>query len=223
MAPNTTTPNSAPSTPVGDVVYFTTTNTSGISGDVRTTTGYARIVHPNGKLGPQFGDGDSLEYQGIHEVGSSTVDLAERVLGLMSVADGGAVASGRITHLELSYNELTSFKPLIELPSLVYLELSNNNLTSFEAPCGMPSLIHLLLRHNKLPSFEPLSELPRLAYLHLCDNELPSFRPLNGLPSLAYLYLSNNQFMSFTTPNNLPSLVHIDLDGNPCKNPQNQQ
>ena len=135
----------------------------------------------------------------------------------MGVWDGVTTDSdGRVTHLDLRYNQLTGEIPA-ELGSLTNLErlnLRHNQLTG-EIPAELGSLTNLErlnLRHNQLTGEIPaeLGSLTNLERLDLNANQLTGEIPaeLGSLTNLEGLSLYNNQ-LTGEIPAELGSLANL--------------
>ncbi|KAL5104608.1 Leucine-rich repeat-containing protein 23 [Taenia crassiceps] len=104
---------------------------------------------------------------------------------------------GRLKHLILSYNEITTLKgvegpPLnqFKLRSLETLELRGNRITSSEGLGDLHNLKTLYFSENLLRSVEGISSMAGLTRLHLRDNNIRCLDGfLQGLPNLLYLNL----------------------------------
>ncbi|KAL5971815.1 Leucine-rich repeat-containing protein 23 [Taenia solium] len=104
---------------------------------------------------------------------------------------------GRLKHLILSYNEITTLKgvegpPLnqFKLRSLETLELRGNKITSSEGLSELHDLKTLYFSENLLRSVGDISPMKELSRLHLRDNNIRRLDGfLQGPPNLLYLNL----------------------------------
>lgn len=124
-----------------------------------------------------------------------------------------------LVYLYLYNNLLTSFNPILELPStLKELDLSNNPIISFDPTYELPSqLDYLGLYSTNISVFDPTLPLPStIRNLKLDNNNIEVFNPTLPLPSnLENLILFNNQISEFNPTLPLPSnLLSIDLSNN---------
>ena len=136
---------------------------------------------------------------------------------------------GRVTTLNLAYNDLTETIPeaLGQLNSLQSLDLSGNELTGLipEALGQLDNLDTLDLSGNGLmgPIPETLGQLDSLLWLDLSGNELMGAIPgaLGQLDNLQYLGLSSNGLTGPIpeTLGQLDSLQYLGLSGNELMGP----
>ena len=126
-------------------------------------------------------------------------------------------SDGRVTHLDLQYNQLTGEIPaeLGSLSNLKWLYLNNNQLTGgIPAELGsLTNLERLDLSSNRLSGEIPaeLGSLTNLVRLWLGGNQLTGEIPeeLGNLSNLVYLYLHLNQ-LSGEIPAELGSLTNLE-------------
>ena len=133
-------------------------------------------------------------------------------------------SDGRVTRLDLSYNQLSGTIPAAigNLSSLTELELGGNQLSG-TIPVELGNLTRLTtldLNYNQLSGTIPakLGNLTRLTTLRLDDNQLSGTIPveLGNLTRLTWLELADNQ-LSGTIPaelGNLTSLTWLELADN---------
>ena len=143
---------------------------------------------------------------------------------------GVTVSNGRVTRLDLSYNQLTGAipaSPLVNLANLEELFLNNNQLTgSIPAQLGnLASLEELNLSNNQLTGSIPaqLGNLANLRVLYLSNNQLTGAIPaeLGNLTNLRGLWLHGNQ-LTGSIPSqvgNLANLVSLQLQDNRLTGP----
>ena len=126
-------------------------------------------------------------------------------------------SDGRVTHLDLSFNQLTGEIPaeLGSLTSLTQLSLDVNQLTG-EIPVELGSLTNLELldlSSSQLTGAIPaeLGSLTNLRRLYLEGNQLTGEIPaeLGSLTSLTQLYLNNNQ-LTGEIPAELGNLTNLN-------------
>ena len=126
-------------------------------------------------------------------------------------------SDGRVTHLELSSNQLTGEIPAVlgSLTNLAELSLYSNELTG-EIPAALGSLTslrELRLSSNQLTGEIPaeLGSLTNLRWLYLSSNQLTGEIPaeLGGLTNLEALVLSSNQ-LTGEIPAVLGSLTNLE-------------
>ena len=133
-------------------------------------------------------------------------------------------ADGRVSSLELGYNQLSGTIPseLGNLTNLTDLGLSDNQLSGI-IPSELGNLTHLKwlrLSRNQLSGIIPpeLGHLTNLEWLYLSGNQLSGIIPpeLGNLTNLGELYLSGNQLSGIIPPElgNLTNLTDLSLSGN---------
>lgn len=110
----------------------------------------------------------------------------------------------RLTHLNVSYNKITS---IINCPNLISLNARGNYLTRFELDC--PKLSILKLESNRLVSF--VGNYPYLTDLKLDDNLLQTIS--GRFPSLVSFTATYN-YLS-TLGGSFAALKSLDLSHNP--------
>ncbi|KAH9279052.1 Leucine-rich repeat-containing protein 23 [Echinococcus granulosus] len=126
---------------------------------------------------------------------------------------------GRLKHLILSYNEITTLKgiegpPLnqFKLRSLETLELRGNKITSSEGLSELHALKTLYFSENLLHSVEDISAMKGLVILHLRDNNIRRLDGfLHGPPNLQYLNLRGNQIKRWSEVKKLMSLLTLKI------------
>ncbi|CDS36644.1 leucine rich repeat containing protein 23 [Echinococcus multilocularis] len=126
---------------------------------------------------------------------------------------------GRLKHLILSYNEVTTLKgiegpPLnqFKLRSLETLELRGNKITSSEGLSELHALKTLYFSENLLRSVEDISAMKGLVILHLRDNNIRRLDGfLHGPPNLQYLNLRGNQIKRWSEVKKLMSLLTLKI------------
>ncbi len=132
------------------------------------------------------------------------------------IAESSLESLSKLTHLELSNNQLNGFIPesLGDLVNLTYLDLSINQL-SRSIPKSLGNLINLMfleMYDNQFSGSLPqsLGNLFNLTYLDLSSNQLSDSIPesLGMLSNLQSLYLYDNQF-SGSIPESLGNLNRL--------------
>ena len=133
-------------------------------------------------------------------------------------------SDGRVTHLDLSSNQLTGEIPaeLGDLSNLTELYLTNNRLTrEIPAEVGdLSNLTHLSLHNNQLTGAIPaeLGDLSNLTELYLTNNRLTREIPaeVGDLSNLTHLSLHNNQLTGEIPAElgGLSNLTVLGLSGN---------
>uniref|UniRef100_A0A0R3WYK4 Toll-like receptor 7 n=1 Tax=Hydatigena taeniaeformis TaxID=6205 RepID=A0A0R3WYK4_HYDTA len=126
---------------------------------------------------------------------------------------------GRLKHLILNYNEITTLKgvegpPLnqFKLRSLETLELRGNKITSSEGLGELHDLKTLYFSENLLRSVENISSMRGLVRLHLRDNSIRHLDGfLQGPPNLQYLNLRGNQIKRWPEIKKLTSLSTLKI------------
>ncbi|KAJ8402954.1 hypothetical protein AAFF_G00362680 [Aldrovandia affinis] len=167
--------------------------------------------------------------------------------GLLSTLPPSLSSLTSLTHLDLSFNRLSSFPPcLLTLPLISSLLLSHNLLSALPSSVGcLRSLRYLSLFGNRLRALPPsLGQLVALQTLDLSHNLLKSLPTEVGLlESLRSLELSNNRLKELpetlgsllslreliihsnnirSVPaclNKLPQLIKLDIRNNPLGRP----
>ena len=198
--------------------YFATTKATSGTFQVKTSTGYARLINADGSLGAQAGGG----------VATTSITLTipasglHRALGVLSVANGGSSRSGNITSLTIGYNQLTTFSGT-GLSSLTILGLYGNQLTSINL-AGASSLQDFQASANQLTTFDATGwGLNLLSRLDLAGNRLT--RLLCPGSKLSYkTYASGfGYFGSSVSSNRLSASALNDFFTSLGANPQGNQ
>ena len=130
----------------------------------------------------------------------------------------------RITHLDLSHNEITALpSEICHLESVVHCILSRNSIAEIPAETSrLKSLVFLDLSHNAISHVpSELGALPKLTHLLLGNNSLQSIVPelMHGAASICQtlkeLDLSYNHITHLPgTISNLRSLIKLNLNNN---------
>ncbi len=177
-------------TPTAGTAHFATAELAADMFLIKTTTGYARLINPDGSLGAQAGTGVAGT-----EV-SVTIPAGEglRAYGVMSVANGGSVRSGSITKLNFFgiASKIVSFSGT-GLSAVTFLGFQGNRLTAFSTS-GLTALVTLIISANLLTSFNGAG-LSALVNLALGYNLLKSVR-LVGLSLSAQTSTSSSSYGS---------------------------
>ena len=182
--------------------FFSTIQSAPGVVNVATTTGYARLINPDGNFG-------TIVSGSPGSVLSLTVPASglHRAYGVMSVASGGSSPSGSITTLNIN-TYLTSFSGT-GLSALTSLNLSYNQLTSFSGT-GMSALTTLYIDNNQLTSFSGTG-MSALTYLYMSANLLTSFSG-TGLTSLQVIQLNHNYKLTSFLATGLTNLHGVIFD-----------
>ena len=177
---------------------FTSTKATAVTGTVRSTTGYVRIINCDGTrttLGA--GNPGSQISVNFDTPPAGYANLLPKFYAIFPCNSSGVVqVDEHLTRLDLAYNQLTSFDGT-GLRALTDLGLDGNQLTSFDGT-GLGALIFLSLALNQLTSFDGTG-LGALTFLGLNGNQLPSFDG-TGLGELSILDLAFNQLTSVLLP-----------------------
>ncbi|KAL0206940.1 hypothetical protein P9112_012651 [Eukaryota sp. TZLM1-RC] len=135
------------------------------------------------------------------------------ILDLLKLPDGRACPHD-IKILNLSHNGLTSVHSLHHF-NLTHLDLSFNHITSLYNICFCTTLKKLDLSHNSLSLFNPSTDLYSLTSLNLSHNKLTSLFGLKKAPNLQYLNVSFNQLCHLHGICTLSYLQHLNITRNP--------
>jgi internalin A len=119
-----------------------------------------------------------------------------------------------LTHLELSYNELSDVSSLSGLTGLMGLDLNSNKLSDLGALSELTGLTDLNLYSNKLSDVAALSGLTWLIRLDLSFNQVSDVAALSGLTGLMRLDLSSNQVSDVAALSELTGLKELSLSSN---------
>ena len=187
-------------------VSFATTKIGSSNFTIKTTTGYARLLYPDGTFGPSGGTGAPGSFITLTIPAGTGV----RAYGVMSLFhEGGTVPQGSITELNMSGCGLATYSGDSQ-SFLTNLNLSSNQLTSF-VPVGLTALTELRLAHNKLSAFS-CTGLSALTQLYLADNRIASFSG-TGLAVLTYLDIAQN-LLTLLTSTGLSTLTTLYITSN---------
>jgi Leucine-rich repeat (LRR) protein len=123
-----------------------------------------------------------------------------------------------LMHLDLSFNQTTSYPELFRsLTRLESLFVNNNQLT--DLPLMLPALRRLDICFNRLKAlvFPPTATLPRLKMLAAKDNQIEKISPhISFLTSLKRLLLGTNNLAYLPVEiRKLTRLVDLKVGGNP--------
>lgn len=124
----------------------------------------------------------------------------------------------RITRVNLSKNEISSFKNFTGHNNILYLELKGNKLKDCVGICNMAKLQELYLNENEITSLKELKNLPSLKRLEVNTNKLETLDDLPELPALERFDVGGNQIEKSTELKKLGTLLclkHIVLAGCP--------
>jgi len=192
--------------------HFATTSVASQTIQIKTTTGYARLIGSNGSLGSVVGSGNpSVLINVVFSEGNGI-----RAFGIMSTTSNGNVRNGDITYIYMYNKRIVSFDGTL-LTGLTSLDLSRNQLVDFKYS-SLNSLVSLNLYNNKLINFGSQLEygdagyFPYLTTLSLALNRIEFFSS-SGLNALTTLDLQINKLSSFYG-GNLNNLLDLNLSGN---------
>lgn len=135
----------------------------------------------------------------------------------ITTLDGFTTATN-LSHLDLSYNALSTATLTPGFPRLGRVELQGNGLTNLVVPGLLPSLWQLALSENLLTDADFLTQMPQLAYLELDYNEFSAFDPGLELNHLIWLNLAFNRIQDLNFLTRLPRLANLFLDDNGLTN-----
>jgi len=135
-----------------------------------------------------------------------------------SIAESSLESLSKLTHLDLSYNQLNGVLPesLGDLINLTHLDLSINQLSrSIPKSLGnLSNLTYLDLYDNQFSGSIPksLGNLSNLTYLNMSNNQISGSIPesLGNLSHLQYLYLYVNQ-LNGSIPESLGNLENLQI------------
>ena len=119
-----------------------------------------------------------------------------------------------LTHLYLSFNQISDLTPLAELTNLLGLSLSYNQISDLTPLVDLRNLSMLVLDENQISDLAPLAGLRNLRYLFLSNNQISDLTPLAGLRNLRFLSLDDNQISDLTPLAGLRNLTNLMLGGN---------
>ncbi|MDR1116492.1 MAG: leucine-rich repeat domain-containing protein [Tannerella sp.] len=120
---------------------------------------------------------------------------------------------GIVTHLNLSFNQLTEIKGLEKLVNLQQLYLYDNNLTEIKGLEKLTNLKRLSLENNYISDMLPLKQLKRLEQLDLRNNRIKELPEWITRFNITIKYEDNNTFR-------FPSSMQVFLFyGNPLEKP----
>jgi Leucine-rich repeat (LRR) protein len=149
------------------------------------------------------------------------INLSQR--GITNEQLGKMVASGEIphnvTHLRLSFNQISDITPLSELTNLRGVWLTGNQISDLNPLSGLTNLQNLELGHNQISDLTPLAGLINLGTtmgdgLDLSNNQITDITPLKNLIVLQFLNLAENQITDVTPLQGLTNLWWLDLQNN---------
>lgn len=169
---------------------FISTKSSQVTAEVRTTTGYARIMNFDRTLGPILGAGNAESL--INLTSDAPPNNREpRFYAILPCDSGGDVTGADLTFLSL-YDQNVTAVDIKGLDKLLYIYLDLNHLTSFE---GEKSLTTISLFNNSVSSLS-IGMCSELESLNARNNQLERFSGV-GLGSMLILKLNNNLISDF--------------------------
>jgi hypothetical protein len=169
---------------------FISTKSFQVTAEVRTTTGYARIMNFDRSLGSILGNGDA-NYLITLTSKTPPNNREPRFYAILPCDSGGDVTGADITYLDLSNQNVTAVD-IKGLDELLTINLNFNHLTSF---AGAKSLLTIKLINNSVSSLS-IGMCSELAALELTNNQLERFSGV-GLGSMFILKLNNNLIFDF--------------------------
>jgi hypothetical protein len=116
----------------------------------------------------------------------------------------------RLTHLELSFYQISDISPLTNLTSLTWLRLDNDQISDISPLADLTNLTWLRLDHNQISDVSPLADLTNLTYLYLGDNRISDIDDLASLTGLQYLSLHDNEINDISPLVNNPGVSSGD-------------
>lgn len=123
-----------------------------------------------------------------------------------------------LTHLDLSYCELSTIAELAGSQTISHLNLNNNTIRNLEPLTSIPSLVELDLSSNAVVSLSALSPLGNLSKLLLNYNAITSLDALASCIKLAHVEVDHNQLTALNGIEKLPLLTHLSADYNTISN-----
>lgn len=100
-----------------------------------------------------------------------------------------------LTHVDLSYNELTDISVLYSCTAVTYLNVDGNLLSDIKTS-SFSKLTQLSAAHNLLSEMPDLSANKALKTVELSGNNIETVTSLSGLTALSYVNLSGNMITS---------------------------
>ncbi|CAL6000016.1 LPXTG_cell wall anchor domain-containing protein [Hexamita inflata] len=85
----------------------------------------------------------------------------------------------KLTHLNISVNDLTSISAIENMTTLTHLNLCMNNLKSIESVKGLVNLVDLDVQNTHISDISPIKELKGLQKLQLMYNHIFDFSPIS--------------------------------------------
>lgn len=156
-----------------------------------------------------------------HDTGKSLprVDISGRNRGIKHIDLGRVIPCPedvkllqRITHFDLSHNELEVLTDLHPLTGLRMLDVCYNRITQvLSLPTGL-TVLHL--SHNRLTSLEGLSDLVHLRELHVDFNRLTHLIGLHPKMPLEIVTAEDNRIEQTIGLDDIPTLKEVSLRNN---------
>jgi MFS family permease len=123
--------------------------------------------------------------------------------------------NGKIDHLSLYLQGISTLKPLRRMNKITRLEIPNNQLgDNLQDLDIFPLLQRLNISYNGIDSLERLPLLPKLQDLDISSNNPHSFEPLKKVPDLVRLNISSCQYVNLDQLPALGDLNDLDLSQN---------
>ncbi|MGA4668904.1 FG-GAP-like repeat-containing protein [Propionibacteriaceae bacterium Y1923] len=106
----------------------------------------------------------------------------------------------KLTHLNLSFNQLTAVTMPSTLTEVADVDLRNNRLTSFALPSTMTKLAHVYLQNNRLQNLSGLAWTPTTAYINAAGQQVTLPNAFIGVPYNVPMRDHRNLTVQITVP-----------------------
>jgi internalin A len=107
---------------------------------------------------------------------------------------------GKLTSLDLRYNQISDIKPLAALTNLTSLSLALNQISDVKPLVALTNLTVLSLALNQISDVKPLVALTNLTVLSLALNQISDVKELAALTNLTALDLRSNKIIEKICP-----------------------